>query len=1512
MHKLLIFILIIFSACQKVEFQIKNTETGEKLQFSSLVELTSNLSEHTNQNEIEIELTSSRDLQQLAQEYFLIDNAQIQSINKIESNKAKIVISPISNGKIRVSLSEIGKKTLLGSLSKNIEPFEITFDDVSPVVSLSHSLGANTNLRSWIVDINVNEKITELSLNDFTLNNCEISAINKVSDGLYRISVNALNEGSVSININDGAIIDIAGNQSGPISGLTTTFDETIPVVSISDLSKINITNKSSYDLSGSCSESSNVSVVIGSLNSIDTNCVSGGWQLVGIDVSSLADSSSIIVTASQTDLAGNIGTASSSASKDIIPPSVTINVPSNPTNNSSITVSVTFSEQIEGLIEGDFTLSNATILSSSLSTSDNINFSLTINPDSEGTVSVELLAAVVNDLVGNNSLASSQESFIFDQTPPTVSIDSAPDVSISNLSSYTVSGSCSEDGRDVSLNIGSVGINVACSSGQWIKSNLDLSSFALSEGILNVTVEQTDAAGNQSIQVSQSVVKDTLAPTVTISSPANINLTNHLSYSLSGTCSELGISNVDILFSSQEVGETDTASISVDCNSGSWNLSLFDVSIIAQGNALVEVSQTDGVGNTSIENQNIFKDTIAPYASLDFSPSISSPTSASLYSVSLTFSEIVAGLSTSDFTVDNGLISNLYTNDGGLTYGMLLIPIAQGEVSLNLGAGLKQDSYGNDNLASNLLSLTYDETPPSVSIDAIGNILDINKQGYVVSGSCDEEGSIVSVSVGGVSPSTNPTCSSSAFSVSLDVSSISDNASVLVSISQTDAAGNTGSDTLNVLKDTIIPLLTIDPLSTPIIATTTNYTFSGTCSEIGENVVVKVSGLTSTISCLSDSTWTTTLDISSEVPNISLSAEHVDINGNIALVSITEFFSIPQNFDAFTELATNQVNGIFLYNSEIYAATNMGLSISYDGGSTFTSRTTANGLGSNYVKKVIKTNDGKIFVATTSGLSISTNGAKSFVNKAISEGLAGNTVNAVAMNDSNILFVATSGGLSISNDFGNAFTSIGSPTIANNLVNNVFVKGNKVYLATNGGISVSSDNGTTFSNFTSFVSNITLDVFETNDGTIYVSTSNGLAVSVDGGTSFTNITTGLASSYVRSFIKDEVNDVLYVATSNGLSVSYDGGLTFTTKNNVNGLGSKSISDLALKSNSDLYTANGQDFFYVGGISYSTDQGNSFSTISSANGLASYDVRDVFVDSSGNIYVSTWKGLSISEDGGVSFYTYTDVDGLGNKNTYKSFVHNGVIYAATSNGLTIISDDGNGGKTFVTKKTTNGLGSNTVRDVYVDTIDSLTYVFVATDGGVSISSDGGNSFVNNINVFGIGKRMANSVYAKKIGSNINVYATAYDTTNLASGLAVSEDGGATYTKMGTAEGLAGVYTSDVFVDSSNKIYVATSGGVSVITDYGLGSQTIQNSNTTNGLPHINAKSICVSPSGVMFVATQSGLSVSSNDGTSYIVKNEKNGLADGFIKNVFCDSTGNIFTIGGSGLSKSTGLLSTP
>ena len=87
-------------------------------------------------------------------------------------------------------------------------------------------------------------------------------------------------------------------------------------------------------------------------------------------------------------------------------------------------------------------------------------------------------------------------------------------------------------------------------------------------------------------------------------------------------------------------------------------------------------------------------------------------------FTVTMTFSEEVTSFDLTDIIVTNGTAS-IFNQLNPTTYSVLITPAADGEVTISIGAGTLTDtsSNANPNDASNVLSLDYDVTRPTLDI---------------------------------------------------------------------------------------------------------------------------------------------------------------------------------------------------------------------------------------------------------------------------------------------------------------------------------------------------------------------------------------------------------------------------------------------------------------------------------------------------------------------------------------------------------------------------------------------------------------------------------------------------------------------------------------------------------------------------------------------------------------------------------------------------------------------------
>lgn len=261
--------------------------------------------------------------------------------------------------------------------------------------------------------------------------------------------------------------------------------------------------------------------------------------------------------------------------------------------------------------------------------------------------------------------------------------------------------------------------------------------------------------------------------------------------------------------------------------------------------------------------------------------------------------------------------------------------------------------------------------------------------------------------------------------------------------------------------------------------------------------------------------------------------------------------------FGALSGIPPGRVSAIVLAPGEIYAATTQGLAVSPDGGASWATDSRGYGLAPNVINDMA-VQGGVIYAATAAGLCIGRDSGSRWSCYDAADGLAANQVQGVAVSGSSV-YAATSEGLSVSGDGGQSWhTDTAADGLGSSVVNGVFARGGAVYAATGQGLSISADRGlhwTTFSASDGLASNQVAGVYA-DGGDIYAATAAGLSVSVDGGAHWETYTAlnGLASNTVNAVFA--VGSTIYAATANGLSVSRDGGADWSTYFSSNPFGS--------------------------------------------------------------------------------------------------------------------------------------------------------------------------------------------------------------------------------------------------------------------------------------------------------------------------------------------------------------------
>ena len=197
-----------------------------------------------------------------------------------------------------------------------------------------------------------------------------------------------------------------------------TDVDETAPVVTVTSPSNITASNVGVYPVAGTCTvNDGNVTIMLGTApNTVTTTtpCGADGKYSTTVNVSSLPEGS-VAIQVSQTDAAGNTGTANTTVTKATTTPTITV---TNPDTTPALTKTVSATASSGSNITG------YAIVNASTPCDANVTYtsgsSVTLSSESDNGKKVCFRAA---DTHGNLGYQASAVIGGIDTTPPTATI---------------------------------------------------------------------------------------------------------------------------------------------------------------------------------------------------------------------------------------------------------------------------------------------------------------------------------------------------------------------------------------------------------------------------------------------------------------------------------------------------------------------------------------------------------------------------------------------------------------------------------------------------------------------------------------------------------------------------------------------------------------------------------------------------------------------------------------------------------------------------------------------------------------------------------------------------------------------------------------------------------------------------------------------------------------------------------------------------------------------------------
>ena len=620
-------------------------------------------------------------------------------------------------------------------------------DTLRPTATIVVADNALSVGETSLVTITFSEAVSGFDNSDLSVANGTLSAVSSSDGGITWTATFTpalgVSDTSNVITLNNTGVSDAAGNTgTGTTNSNNYQVDTNVPTATIviadstlgiGETTLVTVT----FNAAVSGFDNSDLTVSNGTLSTMSSTDGGVTWTATFTPSASISDTSNVI-TLDNTGLingAGNAGVGTTDSNNyvvDTVRPTATIVVADTAiAAGETSLVTITFSEAVTGFSLADLIVANGSL--SGLSTSDNITFTATFTPSAgiaDSSNLITLNSGAIVDTAGNANVGTTDSNnYSIDTQRPTASIVlSDSQLKPGETAQVTITFSEAVTGfsnADLSVANGTLSA-VSSSDGGLTWTATFTPDLGVTDATNLIILDNTgvsDAAGNAGTGTTDSAnyTVETRVPTATVvvaDSALKVGETSLVTITFSEAVS--GFDNADLSISNGTLSNVSSTDGGV-----TWTATFTPASNVTDTSNLISLD-TSGVVNASgnngigvVDSNNYAVDTLRPGATItvgDTTLGIGQSTT-----VTISFTEAVSGFDLSDLSVANGVLSNLASSDGGLTWTATLTPTAGVNDATNLillDASTVQDIAGNAG-AGIAISANYalDATRPSATI---------------------------------------------------------------------------------------------------------------------------------------------------------------------------------------------------------------------------------------------------------------------------------------------------------------------------------------------------------------------------------------------------------------------------------------------------------------------------------------------------------------------------------------------------------------------------------------------------------------------------------------------------------------------------------------------------------------------------------------------------------------------------------------------------------------------------
>ncbi|HAH9363719.1 BapA-related adhesin SiiEA [Escherichia coli] len=788
---------------------------------------------------------------------------------------------------------------IVGSTITDAGSITLTIDNNQASVQVATTAGDNI--------INASEQAAGFTLSGASSHLAQGTELTVTLNGkTYTTSVGANGAWSVQVPTADAQALG-EGNQAVLVSGKDATgntvtgaqlltVDTQPPTLAINTIAQDNIISAVEHNAELVLSGTSNaeagqtVTLTVNGKSHTATVGSDGTWQvtLPATEVQALAEGN-YAVNASVSDRAGNTTSHSANFTVDTSAPVVSVNTVAGDDilNNAEQAVAQIISGQVSGASPGDtVTVKLGTHVLTGIVLADG-SWNVALDPAVTRTLDrgANTIFVTVTDAAGNTGAASRAITLVGVSPLITINTVSGDDI-ISGAEKgapLTLTGSTqqAETGQTVTVTLAGQSFTTTVQAdGSWSLTVPAAAMGNLPDGAVAITASVTDLSGNTG-NTSRTITVDSQAPALSIDPLTADNIINAAESGqdlpITGTTDAQPGQTVTVTLN----GQTYQGVVQSD---GTWSVTVpaANVGALADGNATVTASVNDVAGNPSSVSRVALVDATPPVVTINPVATdnvINTPEHAQAQIISGTVTGAQAG-DIVTVTLNNVDYTTVVDGSGNWSLGVpasVVSGLADGSYPVSVSV---TDKAGNT--GSQSLTVTVNTAAPVIGINTIAgdDVINASEKGadLQITGTSDQPaGTAITVTLNGQNYAAT-TDASGNWSVTVPASAVTalGQANYTVTAAVTSSIGNSATASHNVLVDSALPGVTINPVATDDII---NAAEAGVAQSISGQVTGAAVGDTVTIT-LGGNTYTTTVQANLSW-SVSVPAADIQALGN-------------------------------------------------------------------------------------------------------------------------------------------------------------------------------------------------------------------------------------------------------------------------------------------------------------------------------------------------------------------------------------------------------------------------------------------------------------------------------------------------------------------------------------------------------------------------------------------------------------------------------------------------------